>query len=97
MAVPGRASGDRTVAVRSGDLRRPDPRSAAGARSLIPDYGGGNETFTVATIDPPYHLGLRMTPVRHVRLAPTGGDFLDWLTVAGMAAGLCERAEPTQH
>jgi len=36
-------------------------------------------------------LRLRMAPVRHRRLASTGGELIDWLTVAGMAAGLRER------
>jgi hypothetical protein len=36
-------------------------------------------------------LRLRMAPVRHQRLARTAGEFIDALTVAGMAAGLKER------
>jgi hypothetical protein len=36
-------------------------------------------------------LRLRMAPVRHRRIAATGGELLDLLTVAGMAAGLRER------
>ena len=36
-------------------------------------------------------LRLRMAPVRHRLLARTAGGLLDWLTVAGMAAGLAER------
>jgi hypothetical protein len=36
-------------------------------------------------------LRLRMTPVRHQRLARAAGELIDLLTVAGMAAGLAER------
>lgn len=36
-------------------------------------------------------LRLRMAPVRWKRLADSGGEFFDALTVAGMAAGLRER------
>jgi len=36
-------------------------------------------------------LRLRMAPVRHQRLARTGGELIDLLTVAGLAAGLAER------
>jgi hypothetical protein len=36
-------------------------------------------------------LRLRMAPVRWKRLADTAGEFIDALTVAGMAAGLTER------
>jgi hypothetical protein len=36
-------------------------------------------------------LRLRMAPVRHQRLARTGGELIDLLTIAGMAAGLRER------
>lgn len=87
---------------------------------VIPDYGGRDETFTVAEIDPPRYLvyrsqrgavsltwsivlrelpgprtrvllRLRLAPVRRVWLARTGGELIDLLTVAGMAAGLRER------
>jgi hypothetical protein len=34
---------------------------------------------------------LRMAPVRHTWLATTAGEFVDALTIAGMAAGLTER------
>ena len=34
---------------------------------------------------------LRLAPVRHRRIADTAGDFIDALTIAGMAAGLRER------
>jgi hypothetical protein len=37
------------------------------------------------------HLRLRLAPVRHRTLAEYGGGFVDWLTVAGLAAGLRER------
>jgi len=37
-------------------------------------------------------LRLRLGPVRHMRLADTVGGFIDLLTIAGMAAGLEERA-----
>ena len=37
------------------------------------------------------HLRLRVGPVRHRRLAATGGELVDLLTVAGLAAGLAER------
>lgn len=36
-------------------------------------------------------LRLRLAPVRHRRLATTLGEFVDALTIAGMAAGLRER------
>jgi hypothetical protein len=39
------------------------------------------------------HLRLRLGPVRRVWLAETGGDLIDALTIAGMAAGLRERLE----
>ena len=87
---------------------------------MIPDYGGRDETFTVAAIEPPrllvytsrrghthvswsitlrpidttrtrVLLRLRMAPVRHRRLAGTVGEFIDFATIAGMAAGLRER------
>lgn len=37
------------------------------------------------------HLRLRLGPVRRVWLARTGGELLDMLTIAGLAAGLRER------
>lgn len=37
------------------------------------------------------HLRLRLAPVRHRWLARSGGELLDMLTIAGMAAGLTER------
>jgi hypothetical protein len=46
------------------------------------------------TTEPPrtrIFLRLRMAPVRWRRLADSGGEFFDALTVAGMAAGLRER------
>lgn len=36
-------------------------------------------------------LRLRMAPIRRVWLARTAGEFLDAITIAGMAAGLRER------
>lgn len=90
---------------------------------VIPDYGGRDETFTVADLDRPNHLvyqsrrgatmvtwsitlraitsgatpqtrvllRLRMAPIKRVWLANTGGEFVDLLTIAGLAAGLHER------
>jgi len=102
-------------------LRRLDPRwSTLHIGDVIPDYGGRNETFTVAAIQPPQHLvytsrrrhtfiswsitlrpvgtgqtrvllRLRMAPVRHRRLAETVGEFIDVVTIVGMAAGLRDR------
>jgi hypothetical protein len=37
------------------------------------------------------HLRLRLGPVRRKWLVNTGGELIDWLTIAGMAAGLTER------
>jgi hypothetical protein len=37
------------------------------------------------------HLRLRLPPVRRRWLALTGGELIDALTVAGLAAGLRER------
>ncbi len=37
------------------------------------------------------HLRLRMGPVRHRRLAETGGGLFDAVTIMGLAAGLRER------
>ncbi len=37
------------------------------------------------------HLRLRLGPVRRPWLARTAGEFIDALTIAGMAAGLKER------
>jgi hypothetical protein len=39
------------------------------------------------------HLRLRLAPVRRPWLAHTAGGFVDFLTIAGMAAGLKERVE----
>jgi hypothetical protein len=105
-------------------LRRIDPAlQVLRVGSVIPDWGGRDETFEVAAIDPPHalvlttqrgrtfgswsivltgydapagpathvHLRLRLTPVRHRRLAGTLGGLLDASTVAGLAAGLQER------
>jgi hypothetical protein len=95
---------------------------------IVPDYGGQNATFEVATVEPPsalvyrsvrgrvsmtwsftliplaapgspagkhtrIHLRLRLAPVRRPWLADTAGGFIDFLTIAGMAAGLKERVE----
>jgi hypothetical protein len=40
------------------------------------------------------HLRLRLGPVRRRWLAVTGGELIDWLTIAGLAAGLRERLAP---
>jgi hypothetical protein len=37
------------------------------------------------------HLRLRLAPVKHQRLAEYAGGLVDWLTIAGLAAGLRER------
>jgi hypothetical protein len=37
------------------------------------------------------HLRLRLGPVRRKWLAGTAGEFVDFLTIAGLAAGLRER------
>lgn len=103
-------------------IRVLDPRWATlHVGDIVPDYGGRDETFTVAEIDPARHLvywsrrgrakvswsielreahggtrvrlRLRMAPIEHIRLARTAGEFIDALTVAGMAAGLRERLE----
>src|SRR4051812_35495627 len=87
---------------------------------VIPDWGGRDETFTVAELEPGehllhtstrgrtsltwclhlvpegpsgtrMHLRLRLAPVRHRRFAEYGGGFVDWLTIAGLSAGLRER------
>jgi hypothetical protein len=94
-----------------------------GTGDVIPDYGGRDETFQVAAIEPEsalvyrstrgrmdvtwsitllpvaagadtrtrVHLRLRLGPVRRKWLARTAGEFIDALTIAGMAAGLRER------
>ena len=90
-----------------------------GPGDVIPDYGGRDETFQVAAIEPEsalvyrssrgrmnvtwsitllpvaagtrVHLRLRLGPVRRRWLARTAGEFIDALTIAGMAAGLRER------
>lgn len=86
---------------------------------VIPDWGGKDETFTVAELAPGHHLlhtstrgrtsltwcllltaegsgtrmhlRLRLAPVKHKAVAEYGGGFVDWLTIAGLAAGLRER------
>ena len=112
-------------------LERFIPRSRRGLRHLdpaylalqvgdvIPDWGGKDETFTVAELEPGHHLlhtspaagptltwclrltpeaagtrmhlRLRLAPVKHQRLAEYAGGLVDWLTIAGLAAGLRER------
>ena len=105
-----------------------------GPGDVVPDYGGRDETFEVAAIEPAaglvyqsvrsrmnvtwlitllpvpasgptsgpasgggagehtrVHLRLRLGPVRRTWLAGTAGEFIDALTIAGMAAGLKER------
>ncbi len=99
------------------------------AGDSIPDYGGRNATFEVATMAPPstlvyrsvrgrvsltwsftliarpalgsaggkhtrVHLRLRLGPVRRKWLAIMAGGLIDYLTIAGMAAGLKERLDP---
>jgi len=103
------------------DIRPAWQRLAPG--DVIPDYGGRDETFEVAAIEPGsvlvyrsvrgranvtwsitlrpapvrgqagtrVHLRLRLGPVRHRWLARTAGEFIDALTIAGLAAGLKER------
>lgn len=43
------------------------------------------------------HLRLRMGPIRRKRLVATVGEIFDWLTIAGMAAGLRERTTQERH
>jgi hypothetical protein len=50
---------------------------------IAPDAAAGARTRV--------HLRLRLGPVRRKWLAATGGELIDALTVAGMAAGLKER------
>ena len=103
------------------DIRPAWQRLAVG--DVIPDYGGRDETFEVAAIEPGsilvyqsvrgrtnvtwsitllpapvrgqpgtrVHLRLRLGPVRRPWLARTAGEFIDALTIAGLAAGLKER------
>ncbi len=115
------ASVERFVPPRRRALRRIEPRWLDHqVGDVIPDWGGADATFTLATIEPPrtllytsrrghtdltwclhltptatggtrVHLRLRMGPVRHRRLAETGGGLFDALTVMGLAAGLRER------
>jgi hypothetical protein len=40
------------------------------------------------------HLRLRMGPVKRKWLVASVGEIFDWLTIAGLAAGLRERVEP---
>lgn len=105
-------------------LRRIEPAlQVLRVGSVIPDWGGRDETFEVAAVEPPHalvlttqrgrtfgswaivltaydapsgpathvQLRLRLTPVKHRRLAGTLGELLDASTVAGLAAGLRER------
>jgi hypothetical protein len=105
-------------------LRRIEPAlQVLRVGSVIPDWGGRDETFEVAGIEAPHalvlttqrghtfgswaivltaydspsgaathvQLRLRLTPVKHRRLAGTLGALLDASTVAGLAAGLRER------
>ncbi|MFC0438481.1 SRPBCC family protein [Kutzneria buriramensis] len=111
---------ERLLPPRRRALRRLDPRwTNLRVGDVIPDYGGRDETFEVAAVDPPRSLvytsrrghtlvswsitlrpagsgtrvllRLRLAPVRHRRLAETLGEFFDFATIAGMAAGLRER------
>lgn len=43
------------------------------------------------------HLRFRIAGVRRVRLVRTGGELIDLLTVAGLAAGLRERLTDSRH
>jgi len=102
-------------------LRRIEPRWLAHeVGDVIPDWGGKDATFTLASIEHPrhllytsrrgrtdltwclhltpigsgatrVHLRLRLGPVKHQRLAETGGGLFDALTIVGLAAGLRER------
>lgn len=116
------ASIERAVPPARRALRRVDPTlQDLRAGQVIPDWGGREESFEVAIVDPEralvhrsrrgrsdlswaivltpngdatrMHLRLRMAPVRHRLLARTGGELVDWLTVAGLAAGLRERVQ----
>lgn len=87
--------------------------------SVIPDWGGRDETFEVVHLQRPTQLvyrsqrgrtsltwaielrpvgdatrvllRLRLGPVKRVQLAKSAGEFLDLVTIAGLAAGLEER------
>jgi hypothetical protein len=109
--LPARRRATRTIQPRWQDLAVGD---------VIPDYGGRDEIFEVAAIEPERSLVYRsrrghtdgtwsitlisaagnhtrvflrprMAPVKHRRLANTLGDFVDLVTIAGMAAGLRDR------
>jgi hypothetical protein len=108
-------------------LRRIDPAlQMLRAGSVIPAWGGGDETFEVAALEPPHalvlttqrghtfgswaivltaydapsgaathvQLRLRLTPVKHRRLAGTI-VLLEASSVTGLAAGLRERLGDT--
>lgn len=112
---------ERVVPIRRRALRQID-RGLQDLRvgERIPDWGGRDEWFEVALVDPPnalvhrsrrgrtelswsinllpagegrtrMHLRLRLAPVRRRWLANSGGELVDALTVAGLAAGLSER------
>jgi hypothetical protein len=103
-------------------VRHLDPRwQQLAVGDVIPDYGGKDETFTVAQLEPARHvvytsrrghtdvtwaialtaydgstrvrLRLRLHPVKRRWLANSLGEWFDALTIAGMAAGLRERAD----
>ena len=60
--------------------------------SLTLTAGTSSETLE-PTVPTRLHLRLRLGPIRRRWLVRTGGELLDALTVAGMAAGLRERVE----
>lgn len=53
-----------------------------------------HDTTTISVAETRVLLRLRLGPVRRAWLATTAGDLIDLLTIAGMAAGLRERAAP---
>ena len=58
--------------------------------------GGAQVSWAIALAEPTpttcrIHLRLRVGPVKRTWLVNTGGELLDLLTIAGLAAGLRER------
>lgn len=70
-------------------------RSRRGRTELSWSISLASETSANGDPGTRVHLRLRLGPVRHRWLAHTGGELLDLLTVAGMAAGLVERVRST--